>query len=77
MSLAADRPTGGDTPLADVSDVPLWMIFGDASVLAGALERLATETRSHEDLYAGFGNYAPDDEPMPAVTSTRDHGPRQ
>jgi len=77
MSLAADRPTGGDTPLVDVSDLSLRDILSGESALAEVLKRLARETRSHEDLYAGFGNYAPDDDPIPAVMRVTDDRPQQ
>ena len=68
MNVAADRQTGGvasDAPLVDVSEMSVQEILGENSALAGALKRLEVETRSHEDLYAGFTNFAPDDEPAP------------
>jgi hypothetical protein len=73
MTLAADRQAGGEAPLVDVSEVPISDIFGTGTALAGALERLAGQLQSHEDLYAGFGNFAPDQEPLPAVTGTQEH----
>ena len=74
MSYAADRQTGGaapSAPLVDVSEMSVRNILGEESALAGALERLAWETASGEDLFTAFGNFAPDDEPCPPVTSER------
>jgi hypothetical protein len=72
MSHAADRQTGGVTPnapLVDVSEMSVREILGE-SALARALERLETETRSPENSYSAFGNFAPDDEPGPAAANT-------
>lgn len=70
MSVAADRPTGSEHLLVDVSGMSLEDILSEGSALAGALRRLEAETRSHEGLYAGFGNFTPDEEPdPPAVVS--------
>jgi hypothetical protein len=72
MTVAADHQTGGVAPggpLVDVSGMSVRDIFGEETVLAGALERLEVETRSHEDLFAGFGNFAPDDDPPPTLAA--------
>lgn len=67
MTVAADQQTGGVALGAqqDVSNLSVREILSERTALAGALERLNRETRSHEDLYAGFGNFAPDDDPSP------------
>ncbi len=68
MNVAADRQTGGvasGAPLVDVSEMSVQEILSEETALSAALKRLEVETRSHEDLYAGFGNFAPDDGPEP------------
>jgi FXSXX-COOH protein len=69
MSYAADERTGGvddrDARL-DISTMSLREILGE-SALAGALGRLAQEAAHDEGSYSAFGNFAPDDEPGPAV----------
>jgi hypothetical protein len=71
MTVAADQQTGGVDLGAqqDVSDLSVREILSEQTVLAGALERLNQETRSHEDLYAGFANFAPDDESPPPLAA--------
>ena len=69
MTVAADQQTGGvapGAPLVDLSGLTMGEILGERTAFADALERLKRETRSHEDLYAGFGNFAPDD-PSPQL----------
>jgi hypothetical protein len=70
MNNAADPGTGGDIPdakLADVSEMSFDAILDEESALGEALRRLAWETRSDEDLYAAFGNFAPEPTGPPAV----------
>ena len=70
MTVAADQQTGGvapGAPLVDLSGLTMREILGERTAFAGALERLKRETGSHEDLYAGFGNFAPDDDPPPQL----------
>ena len=72
MNVAADQQTGGvapGAPLVDVSEMSVQEILGENTALAGALKRLEVETRSHEDLYAGFSNFAPDDSEPPALAA--------
>lgn len=72
MNVAADRQTGGVAPdalLVDVSKMSVQEVFGEKTALAGALERLERETRSHEDFYAAFSNFAPDDDEPPTLAA--------
>jgi len=71
MTVAADQQTGGVAPGApqDVSNLSLREILSEGNALDGALERLDRETRSHEDLYAGFANFSPDDDPSPELAA--------
>jgi hypothetical protein len=71
MNSAADRQTGGvdpDAVLVDVSEMPFKDLLEGDSAFVCALRRLTRETHSDEDLYAGFGNFAPPSDP-PAVAA--------
>lgn len=74
MSLPADRQTELHAPLADVSELSIQEILHEHTALAGALKRLEAETRSRDDLYAGFGNFAPDEEPEPTAVAAQHRG---
>jgi hypothetical protein len=72
MNSAADRQTGGVVPggaLDDVSEMPFEDLLEEDSALVWALRRLTQEAHSHEDLYAGFGNFAPTPSGPPAVAA--------
>lgn len=72
MNSAADRQTGGvdpDAPLLDVSELTFADLLDEDSALAWALRRLTRETHSDDDLYAGFGNFAPEPSGPPAVAA--------